>query len=506
MFEGDSSVSVSSDSAISESDVPSPNTSKCGERPASTVQPTDQKQVPLIVISDNDMHDVQHLIVEEENSSSEVIASSKENISGSAELNTESSMTNAGNHNMVTVSDVCTLGDESQMEMQTHSSAKDKDVSPYNDAVNASVRCMDERVVSENSRVANICEGGEHLDFGSRLLSKPTTSASHEKSDLLAPFSITLSTAHDPSTIPAISNQVFSEPPPSEERTSHEQSSSREQEQGGEEREASNEVLACHTVESSDAADCRSRVVPSDAHSSCKPSNFSPQVNPTQSEEVVAASVQGKGILGSTPFELFGPRGKQLQVPGDLSLHYTCYALDTPNVSSQYRPNAFNEHTNQTFSSTSLASTSTETINSEASNRMEERSTILKCITDNSFLEFLIIEGLELDSSTQRGVVDVVLAQYSNELSNVENSIPKLAAQIRQTESMIGEQKDKVEQLQKELEFLKGEIIKNERLLLNFKNEQEGFSKTRKVLKRKVTRCEETMNKLLGNAKKSRRN
>lgn len=498
MFEGDSSVSVSSDSAISESDVPSPNASN------TIAQPTDQEQVPLIVISDNDMHDVQHLILEEENSSSEVIASSKENISGSAELNTESSMTNAGNHNMVTVSDDCTLGNESKTEMQTHSSAKDKDVSQYNDAVNASVRCMDERVVSEDSRVANICEGEEHLEFGSRVLSKPARSSSHEKSDLLASLNITLSsTANDPNTIPAISNQVFSEPPPSEERTSHEQSSSREQEQGGEEREASNEVLACHTVESSDAADCRSRVVPSDAQSSCKPSNSS-TVDPTQSEEVVAAPLQGKGNLGSTPFELFGPRRKQLQVPGDLSLHYTCYALDTPNVSSHYRPNAFSEHTRQTLSSTSLASTSTETINSEGSNRMEERSTILKCITDNSFLEFLIIEGLELDSSTQKGVVDVVLAQYSNELSNVENSIPKLAAQIRQTESMIGEQKDKVQQLQNELEFLNGEIIKNERLLLNFKNEQEGFSKTRKVLKRKVTRCEETMKKLLGNAKKSR--
>ena len=501
MFEGDCSLSVSSDSATSSSDLLLPSTSKSGEQPASIVQPTDQKQIPLIVISDHDMADVQHLIVEEENSSSEVIASSKENVSGSAELNTESSMANAGNHNMVTVSDECTPGNESQMEMLTHSSAKDKaDVSPHNDAVNTSVRCIDERVASEDSRVANICESGEHLEFGSCGLSIPATSTSHEQSDLLAPFNITSSSAaNDPNAIPATSNQVFSEPPPSEERICHDQSSSREQEQGGEE-EASNEVLTCHTIESSDATDRRSRVVPSGAHSSGKPPNSS-QVNETQSEELVAATLQRKGILGSTPNELFGP---QLQVPGDLLQHYTCYALDTPNVPSQHRPYAFNQNTHQTLSWTSLASASTETVNSEASNRMEERSTILKCITDNSFLEFLITEGLELDSFSQKGVVDVVLAQYSNKLSNVENSIPKVAAQIRQTESTIGEQKDKVEQLQIELEFLKGEIIKNERLLLKFKNEQEGFSKTRKVLKRKVTRCEETMKKLLGNAKKSR--
>ena len=94
--------------------------------------------------------------------------------------------------------------------------------------------------------------------------------------------------------------------------------------------------------------------------------------------------------------------------------------------------------------------------------------------------------------------------QYSNKLNDIESTIPKLAAQIRQTETTIDQQTEKVAQLQKELEYVKSEIVKNKNALEGFTSEKQELSKRRKALKRKVTRCEQTMKQLLGNSKKSR--
>ncbi|XP_068676978.1 uncharacterized protein [Montipora foliosa] len=522
-------ISISSDSATSESDLPSPSTSKYSEGSASIAQSTAQRQIPIIVISDYDMPGVPHSIVEEGNSSSEVLGSSQENVSGSSELNTDPlKMAKAGSHDLMTASDDRTLANASQMRAKAFL----PDDNLGNAPTEAEVMCVADTVLCNERVIEDTSE--------STVPSIPGTSLSHDQSDLLAPFSITFS-SNDSNAIPIARDRASpTEVPPSEERICDEQSACREQDRGQEitdsvveaaddsnetlegvilDTEASfnmetlNKVLvaaANRSTESDSTEISHDCVFSSDLLNSETPPNPS-QVNRTQCEKGNHSSLRSKSSLGSVPSELFDPPRKQLRGTGDYLQLYTCHAPDTPNIALQYQPNSVNDHTNQTLSSTSLASASTETINSEASNRLDlgteglqEKSTILKCITDNTFLEFLITEGLELDSCSKKGVVDVVMSQYNNKLSSVENSIPKLAAQIKHTETTVGQQKEKVKHLQNELEFVKGDIVKNERLLLKLKNEQQGLSKQRKVLKRKVVRCEDTMKNLLVKAKKSR--
>ena len=218
----------------------------------------------------------------------------------------------------------------------------------------------------------------------------------------------------------------------------------------------------------------------------------------------VASSSQAKATSESPARDLPNPPKKQISESSRYTEVYSYGILNKP-VLSPLR------NSDRTISATSLASASTESIHSESLEPLDaddeasdEKSTILKCITDNSFLEFLITEGLELDACSKKGVVEVVIAQYNNKLDKVESTIPKLAAQMRETESNITQQREKVKQLQEEIEFVKGEIVKNENLFQGFTTEQQGLSKQRKALKRKVARCERTMKKLLGKAKKPR--
>ena len=214
-------------------------------------------------------------------------------------------------------------------------------------------------------------------------------------------------------------------------------------------------------------------------------------------------SLQAKSVGGSAELDLFVPPRKQIAQSAGCTQLYTCGMLDTPVIRER-------SPAHEIISLTSLASPSTETIQFESESidvdtgASDQRSTILKCITDNSFLEFLITEGLDLDARSKQGVVEVVMAQYSNKLNRVENTIPKLAAQIRDTEATIGQQTERVKQLQEELESVKGEIVKNESLLRGLINEQREISEHRKALKRKVARCEGTMKNVLGGAKKVR--
>lgn len=564
MFEGGSLISTSSDSALSESELASPSTSKYSE------ESTAHQEVPLIVISDNDMPQVTHSIEEDENSSSEVIANSMETVTGFTDrerMNIAPLMTNPGTHDLFTVSIDSCLGKSTRLEVPGLSQKPNVAGSLYDSMIATPVQAevmyvgdtvrSNEGDVSKGTSVANRCNGEDQRGASSKLVEVLDTdtdmeATANEQSDLLAPFSITFSTG-DSNTVPQGSGQEGV--PPSEERISFEESDSLEEDQvavSDSTAEASNNnsdgllevstetetsfnletlnnVLGAGANQTTEAPDAQ---VPQTLSSSQVPANEErevigipgdilsvqqsdlfevPQANQLHRGKAMDSSLRGKTICGSIPSELFDPPRKHIPESEDYGQLYACHLLDSPNLALQYKEKTAYENTREATSLTSLASASTETIHSEASDRSDfntegsdDRSTILKCITDNSFLEFLITEGLELDSCSKKGVVDVVMSQYSNKLSVVENAIPTLVAQIKQTETTIGQQKEKVKQLQEELEFVKGEIAKNDNLLLRFNNEQQRLSKQRKALKRKVARCEGTMKKLLVNAKKSR--
>ena len=224
-----------------------------------------------------------------------------------------------------------------------------------------------------------------------------------------------------------------------------------------------------------------------------------------------ANSSQAKVTGESKARDLPNRPRKQIPESSEYTEEYTYGIMNTPVLSPRRNIDHTSVRTHHTISATSLTSASTESVHFQSFEPLDaddeasdEKSTILKCITDNSFLEFLITEGLELDACSKKGVVEVVIAQYNNKLDKVESTIPKLAAQLRETESNITQQKEKVKQLQEEIEFVKGEIVKNENLFQDFTTEQQGLSKQRKALKRKVAHCERTMTKLLGKAKKPR--
>ena len=506
-----------------------------------------------------------HLIEEEENSSNELIANSIATVSGPSdqEVNTAPLLTNPGIHDLLAVSFDNTLGKPSQMEVPSFLSLSQKPnvvVSPYDSLVNEpveaevmyvsdAVRCNDPVVSKETTSSDN---SSKAKDLPSSTPQRPdalntaNVVAANDQSDPIAPSSIAFSST-DSEAMSATNSQESA--PPSEERVgvSSEQCASREEDEAAitdsigmspeTEAPADNETPTelfdtsiDHTVESCDAQVLISNVVSFDAHKTQSitdsqvpttgerangiPDNISafevPQTNQPQQGEDVDSSQRGKGISGTIPSELFDLPTKQIPEPaGEYEQFYACRVIDTLSLASQHQSK--DDNIREVPSLTSLASASTESIHSESFDSLDvtpggsdERSTILKCITDNSFLEFLITEGLELDSRSKKGVVDVVMAQYNNKLSNIENAVPKLAAQIRQTEKTIDQQTEKVKQLQEELEFVKGEIVKNKNLLQGYVNEQQGLGKQRKALKRKVARCEGTMNHLLGTAKKMR--
>ena len=551
MFEGNSLISISSDPGTSESDSPSPSTSKNSEEFSTLGETTASQDVPVIVISNSEMPQVTHSIEEEENSSNEVITNSNETVTDSVDqeqVNTVPLMTNPGTHDLLTVSLDSTLGKPSQMEVPSFLSLSQKPnalASPYDSLVNAPVQAevmyvsdtvrRDQCVVSKETSSSDKCQGGERSK-PPEVLDTGIEATANDQSDPIAPFSITLSSS-DSNMVSATNSQDSSSgAPPSEERISDEESAAREDGQtattgspaevpdnNSELMQGDTSETEASSIESYDATlthpDCQVSAngelelveISENISSNQKAAFEAPQRHQLQRGKAISSSQRGKDICGSIPSELFDPPRKEIPEPGDYGQLYTCRMLDTATLASSYQSKNVYDNMQETNSLTSLASASTETIHSESfesldadKEGLDERGTILKCITDNSFLEFLITEGLELDSSSKKDVVDVVLTQYSSRLSAVETTIPKLAEQITQTEATIGQQKERVKHLQEELEFVKGEIVENEDLLLKFSNEQQGLSKKRKALKRKVARCEGTMKHLLANAKKSR--
>lgn len=556
-FEGqrEGRVSIAPESEVSDSESPTPSTSRESEEFATSTEPTPNQadtsttEPPVIVISETDyVPQVTHSIDEEDNSSNEVIAASKETTAFAGHV-VSTLPTNPGQHDLVTVSIDSNLGKPCQMEVPSFLSLSQKST-PFDSLISAPVSAevmyVSETVTAQvTTTERNTSEIGEKLGGAFKRLEVSNTQ--NHPPDPKAPFTLTLPSS-DPKAPGASSS---SEVPQREERIAMSSADgasvdASEQEHAvidstpdydncgdlcqvqstGAEASHRTETQATQTgaIETTESCDVQvplSNLASLDAHNTQVPatsgdrpddSAFDQQVLQTNRGKTVD-SFRAKAACGTLVRDLFDPLRKQIPTSSEYTQIYTCGMLDTPVLSSQYQPKVAHggASAHETTSLTSLASASTESIHSEtfesldvSSGSSEERSTILKCITDNSFLEFLITEGLELDSRSKQGVVDVVLTQYTSKLNRVETIIPKLTAQIRDTETTIGQQKEEVKQLQNELEFVKGEIVKNENLLRGFVNEQQAMSKQRKALKRKVARCEDTMKHLLGNAKKAR--
>ena len=554
LFVGDSSILVSSDdSETSEGDSPSPSTSGESKEISTLTGTTAHQEIPLIVISDTDMPQVPHSIEAEENSSSEVIANSEETTDGFAEQEQDTvPLANPGTHDLLTVSIDCTLGKASQIEVPSFLSLSHKSnvvsVSPFDSLISAPVNAevMYVTETTTTSKYNNSAEKGEQDDATRKHIEKLDTADKHtakDQSDPTAPFSTTSSFDSD-SGSPSNSQQgSIGGEPPNEERMAinSEESASRKSDKEGhtvaeniadasgkvsgnvQENSFENEASEDNVAESRGAHVPIGDVVDLDAPMSRKdghePSNQKtslevPHANQTQRGNSGDYPTQEMAVCGTIPSDLFDPPLNQSAQTGEYTQQYAAYyMIDTPSPAPQNYSNVSYDKTqaHESKSLTSLASASTESIHSDSLESLDvsqggsdDRSTILKCITDNSFLEFLITEGLELDSSSKKDVVNVVMTQYSNKLNDIESTIPKLAAQIRQTETTIDQQTEKVAQLQKELEYVKSEIVQNKNALEGFTSEKQELSKRRKALKRKVTRCEQTMKQLLGNSKKSR--
>ena len=553
LFVGDSSILVSSDdSETSESDSPSPSTSGESKEISTLTGTTAHQEIPLIVISDTDMPQVPHSIEAEENSSSEVIANSEETTDGFAEQEQDTvPLANPGTHDLLTVSIDCTLRKTSQIEVPSFLNLSHKSnvvsVSPFDrlisTPVNAEVMYVTETTAA--SKYNNSAEKGQQDDATRKHIEKLDTAdknTAKDQSDPTAPFSTTSSFDCD-SGSPSNSQQgSMSGEPPSEERMAinSEESKSRKTDKEGQtvaeniadaslkisgdvqENSFENEASEDNVVETRGAhvpiGDAVDLDEPTSRKDGQEPSNQEtslevPQANQTQRGNSGDYPTQEMAVCGTIPRDLFYPPLNQSTQTGEYTQQYAAYyMIDTPSPAPQNHSNVSYDKTQaqESKSLTSLASASTESIHSDSLESLDvsqggsdDRSTILKCITDNSFLEFLITEGLELDSSSKKDVVNVVMTQYSNKLNDIESTIPKLAAQIRQTETTIDQQTEKVAQLQKELEYVKSEIVQNKNALEGFTSEKQELSKRRKAVKRKVTRCEQTM-KLLGNSKKSR--
>lgn len=560
-FEGqrESRVFIAPESEVSDSESPTPSTSRESEEFATPTEPTlnqsdtSPTEPPVIVTSETDcVPQVTHSIDEEDNSSNEVIAASKETVTtfaGRVESNTATLPTNPGQHDLLTVSIDSNLGKPCQMEVPSFLSLSQKST-PFDSLISAPVSAevmyVSETVTTQvTTTERNTSETGEKLGGAFKRLE--VSDAQNHPSEPKALFTLTLPS----SDTKASGSSSSSEPPQREERIAMSSADgasvdASEQEHAvtdstpdsdncgdlfqvqstGVEDSHRTETQATQTgaIKTTDSCDAQvplSNLAFLDAHNTQVPASsggrsdndaFNQQVPQTNRGKTID-SFRAKAACGSLVQDLFDPPRQQIPTSSEYTQIYTCGMLETPVLNTQYQPKVAHAgaSTHETTSLTSLASASTESIHSEAfesldvsSGSSDERSTILKCITDNSFLEFLITEGLELDSRSKQGVVDVVLTQYTSKLNRVETIIPKLTAQIRDTETTIDQQKGEVKQLQNELEFVKGEIVKNENLLRGFVNEQQVMNKQRKALKRKVARCEGTMKHLLGNGKKAR--
>ena len=498
----------------------------------------------MIVISETDcVPQVSHSIDEEENSSNEVIAASKETVTGfagGAEANTTPLPTNPGQHDLLTLSMDSNLGKPSQMEVPSFLGLSEKSNligSPYDNIISTPV-------VAQAMYVTETLTVGQRREVARNLPEVSDTAIQRNvsnPSDPKVPFTFTLSSSDSKAT--GTSSKDPSGAPPNEERIAKRSEENipqevSEPEQGDIIEVSDNSAGSCQgsgpeteseatqtetfttsvneiTESSDDQEPIINNIISPDTHKaqvpvtgkgqSCSGVPFSQQYfeheAPQSHRGKAIDSSQENAVRASAVVNLFDPQRKQNPQSAECTHLYTM--LDTRVISAR-------SQVHETISSTSLASASTESIHCESESMdintgaSDKTGTILKCITDNSFLEFLIIEGLHLDTRSKQSVVEVVMSQYSDKLNRVENTIPKLGAQITDTETAIGQQREMVKRLQKELEFVKGEIVKNESLLQRFIKEQQELRENSKALKRKVARCEGIMKNVQDGAKKVR--
>lgn len=541
-------ISSTSEPEISDSDSPSPSTSRESEEFATNGEKLPEKSArepPMIVISETDcVPQVSHSIDEEENSSNEVIAASKETVTGfagGAEVNTTPLPTNPGQHDLLTLSMDSNLGKPSQMEVPSFLGLSQKSNligSPYDNIISTPVVAEAMYVTETLTAVERREVALKRPEVSDTAIQRNVSDPSHPK----VPFTFTLSSSDSKAT--GTSSKETSAAPPNEERVAkrseenvpHEvsepeqvdfiavsdnsagcyQGSGPETESEATQTETFTTSANDITESSDDQEPIINNFISPDTHEAQVPVTgegqsssdvsytqqyFEPEAPQSHHGKAIDSS-QANAVRASAVLNLFDPPRKQISQSAECSQLYACGMLDTPVISAR-------SQVHETISSMSLASASTESLHCESESMdintgASNKSTILKCITENSFLEFLIIEGLDLDSRSKQGVVEVVMAQYSDKLNRVENTIPKLAAQITDTETTISQQKEMVKRLQKELEFVKGEIVKNESLLQRFIKEQQEMSEHRKGLKRKVARCEGIMKNVRDGAKKVR--
>lgn len=108
---------------------------------------------------------------------------------------------------------------------------------------------------------------------------------------------------------------------------------------------------------------------------------------------------------------------------------------------------------------------------------------------DDSFLRFVITEGIELDVPAKQNIIKVVLEQYSDKLGQVEDSLPKLGQLISEEETALSQKKE-------ELAMLKKEISAKERSLAEMRRKKEVLCQEKTRLKRKVVHCHATQQQL----------
>ena len=120
------------------------------------------------------------------------------------------------------------------------------------------------------------------------------------------------------------------------------------------------------------------------------------------------------------------------------------------------------------------------------------------------FLEFLVTEGVNVNSLAKKSIVGIVLAQHAAKLEEVEGIIPKLSEEIKESEAALGSQKEKVRYLEEELALEKKIAAEKEDSLQRLTREQMSLCEEMVATKRKMAYCENTIVELQSVAKKSR--
>lgn len=115
----------------------------------------------------------------------------------------------------------------------------------------------------------------------------------------------------------------------------------------------------------------------------------------------------------------------------------------------------------------------------------------------SSFLDFVICEGEDLEPEAKKSIVEVVMTQYFEKLSQVEVRLPKLEHLMKEEEQAIYQQKEMINNLEEELLLLKRGILAKEKGLEELQYQCEMLNEEEKMLKRKVSHCLEMQEQLI---------